>query len=459
MYPHIGRDEDGLRRLFRQFSFPGGIPSHVAPQTPGSIHEGGELGYGLLHAYGAAFDKPRPPRCVRGRSCHRKRSPIPANTGDRASGRQKLPPKRHVRVLVVNAGSSSVKLSLLDEGNALLDDRELPAPRAVIDSAELRAVLDGDLGSADIVGHRIVHGGQRLRSAVRTDSGVEAELRDLCELAPLHQAKSLAALDAVSAILPRLPAVACFDTAFHATLPRAAATYALPTALSQRWGIRRYGFHGLSHAWVAHRTAELLERSSHGLRIVSCHLGAGASLCAIADGRSVDTTMGFTPLEGLVMATRSGTVDPGLLLWLLERTELTERELADRLEHESGLLGVAGTADMREVLARAGAGDRACELALDVYVHRLGAGISAMTAALGGLDALAFTGGVGERSAPVRELAFTGLDFLGLALDADRNAADGDRDVSGPGAVARTLVIAAREDLEIARQVRELLSV
>jgi acetate kinase len=363
-----------------------------------------------------------------------------------------------VRVLIVNAGSSSLKLCLLGDGDEPLAARELAAPRALIDQAQLRATLDDGLGDADVVGHRIVHGGERFREAVCIDEDVEAALRQLADLAPLHQAKSLAALDAVSAALPDLPAVACFDTAFHATLPPAAATYALPAAWRERFGIRRYGFHGLSHAWVARRAPALLSRPPAGLRVVSCHLGAGASLCAIADGRSIDTTMGFTPLEGIVMATRSGSVDPGLLLWLLERCAMSARELADALEHESGLLGLAGTADMREVLARAGGDDDVAQLALDVYVHRLRAGIAAMAAALGSVDALVFTGGVGERSAAVRELAVDGLQFMGLAIDTQRNsAAAGDADVSRSGAPAKTLVVAAREDLEIARQVRAVL--
>ena len=196
-----------------------------------------------------------------------------------------------------------------------------------------------------------------------------------------------------------------------------------------------------------------------GARLVSCHLGAGASLCAIADGRSVDTTMGFTPLEGIVMATRSGSVDPGLLLWLLERGSMSERGLAEALEHQSGLQGLAGTADMREVIDRADGGDHAAGLALDVYLHRLGGGIAAMAAALGGLDVLAFTGGIGERAAVIRSRAAAGLRFLGVELDEDRNrTGETDLDLSAEGATVRTVVIAAREDLEIATQVRRLLS-
>jgi len=360
-----------------------------------------------------------------------------------------------MRVLVVNAGSSSLKLVLLDGDDQPIMAHELATPRAAIDQGELRAALDGGLGEADVVGHRIVHGGERFHAAVAIDADVETALRGLVDLAPLHQSKSLAALDAVSSALPGVPAVACFDTAFHATLPAAAATYALPSAWRERFGIRRYGFHGLSHAWVARRAPVLLGRDGSDLRVVSAHLGAGASLCAIAGGRSIDTTMGFTPLEGLVMATRSGSVDPGLLLWLLEHGPLSERELAHALEHESGLAGLAGTPDMREVLARADAGDAAALLAREVYLHRLRAAIAAMTAALGGIDALVFTGGVGERSAAVRELAVAGLGFLGLAIDSERNhGASGDADVSRAGTPAATLVVLAREDLEIARQVR-----
>jgi len=363
-----------------------------------------------------------------------------------------------MRVLVVNAGSSSLKLRLLGEQDAVLAEQELRGSGEELDAGVLRAALNSPLGDADAIGHRIVHGGERFRSAVKINAAVEAALRELIDLAPLHQPKSLAAMDAVNALLGDLPAVACFDTAFHASMPAAAATYALPAEWRDRWGLRRYGFHGLSHAWVARRTPELVGRGAQDLRIVSCHLGAGASLCAIRGGSSLDTTMGFTPLEGLVMATRSGSVDPGMLLWLLEREGLPAAELAEALEHRSGLLGLCGTGDMRELLKRADACDRKAQLALDVYLRSLRAGIAAMAAALGGLDALVFTGGVGERSAVVRELATDGLGFLGLAIDNERNrAVTADCEISAPDASAATIVLAAREDLEIARQVRAVL--
>jgi acetate kinase len=364
-----------------------------------------------------------------------------------------------LRVLVVNAGSSSVKLSVIGSDDITVASHELAAPRAAIDQDELRAALADRLGEADVVGHRIVHGGQRFREPVLIDGEVESGLRDLVALAPLHQPKSLAALDAVTVALPGRPAVACFDTAFHATLPPAAHTYALPAAWRNRWGLRRYGFHGLSHAWVARRAPEMLGTDGGDLRIVSCHLGAGASLCAIGGGRSLDTTMGFTPLEGLVMATRSGSVDPGLLLWLMEQTGMAELELGRALEHESGLLGLAGSADMREIVARAGGGDETARLALDVYLHRMRAGIASMAAALGGLDVLVFTGGVGEHQPDIRAGAVRGMDFLGVAIDDHMNAGTvpDDREITAAGMPGRVLVIRAREDLEIARQARAVL--
>jgi acetate kinase len=362
-----------------------------------------------------------------------------------------------LRILVVNAGSSSLKLRLLGDDDRLFGARDLAAPRAEVDDAELAGAL-AELGAPDAVGHRIVHGGERFRDPVRLGAGVVRDLEELSALAPLHQGKSLAAVAAVHRALHDLPAVACFDTAFHATLPAAAATYALPAAWRERWPLRRYGFHGLSHSYVARRAAEIIGRPLDSLRLVSCHLGAGASLAAISGGVSVDTTMGFTPLEGLVMATRSGSVDPGLLLWLLEQESMREREMAAALEHESGLVGLAGTAEMSEVTAAAEDGGASAQLALDVYTHRLRAGIAAMVAALGGIDCLAFTGGVGENSPVVRAAAADGLGFLGIRIDAQRNgAASPDQEIGSGDASVRSLVIEAREDLEIARQVRLVL--
>jgi acetate kinase len=366
-----------------------------------------------------------------------------------------------MRVLVVNAGSSSLKLRLLDDDDTLLATEDLGAVEELADG-ELATALErmrrSSSSSVEAVGHRIVHGGTRFSQATRIDAEVVAALRELTDLAPLHQPKSLAALDAVSREMPDLPAVACFDTAFHTTLPEAASTFAVPSEWRAKYGVRRYGFHGLSHAYCARRADELTGRAAAELRLVSCHLGAGASLAAILGGRSVDTTMGFTPLDGLVMATRSGSIDPGLVLWLEEHEKVPPHVIADALEHRSGLLALAGTADMREVQRRAASGDQSAQLALDVFVHRLVIGIGAMAAAAGGLDVLAFTGGIGEHSSGVRRLASQRLAHLGVQLDMERNeAADTDVDISAGGAATRTLVITAREDLQIAREVRDVL--
>jgi acetate kinase len=346
-----------------------------------------------------------------------------------------------VRVLVVNAGSSSLKLRLLGPRDELETERDL----APDDGAALQAALAG-MPAPDAVGHRVVHGGARFRDAVRVDDGVAAALRELTDLAPLHQPAALAGMAAVGRALPDVPAVACFDTAFHATLPAAAATYALPAEWRERFGLRRFGFHGLSHAYASRRAA--------APRVVSCHLGAGASLAAVRDGVCVDTTMGFTPMEGLVMATRAGSVDPGLVLWLL-RHGVGADALEQGLDREGGLRGLAGDGDMRAVLARE---DGDARLALDVYVHRLRAAVAAMAAALGGLDALVFTGGVGEHAPEVRARTAAGLGFLGVQLDAEANVQAGaDAEIGAPGAPARALVVTAREDLEVARQVRDVL--
>ena len=377
------------------------------------------------------------------------------------SGR--LPPHR---ILVVNAGSSSLKLRVLGGPGAISDEvtakADLPAVRDGDDSdAAIKSTVES-FGQVDAVGHRIVHGGTLYAAPVLVTGEVRQRLESLTDLAPLHQPKSLAALDAVSGVLPDTPAVACFDTAFHATIPDAAATFALPAEWRTRWTLRRYGFHGLSHSYASRRAGKLVGAGcADQLRVVTCHLGAGASLAAVHGGRSVDTTMGFTPLDGLVMATRSGSVDPGLVLWLEEHAHMPSRELAATLESRSGLLGLAGTGDMREVLSRAGAGDARAVLGRDVYLHRLRASIASMAAAMDGLDVLVFTGGVGENSPEIRYRAAAGLGFLGVAVDESRNAADGaagdDREITARGARVRTFVIAAREDKQISAEVRSVL--
>jgi acetate kinase len=363
-----------------------------------------------------------------------------------------------VRVLVVNAGSSSLKVSLVGPDDAILAERDFEASGARFEDAVLEEATRAMEG-IDAVGHRVVHGGPRFSQSVRIDSEVVGYLATITDLAPLHLPAALAGIAAVGRALPGVPAVACFDTAFHSKMPAAAATYAIPMEWRQRYGIRRYGFHGFSHAYAARIAAHLLVRPERDLRVVTCHLGSGASLAAVWGGRSVDTTMGFTPLEGLVMATRSGSIDPGLLLWLERHAGLTEPELNDALDQRSGLLALAGTGDMRELLIRVSAGEENARLAFDTYLHRLRACIASMAAAMEGLDALVFTGGVGENAPEVRAAATAGLRFLGLEIDPELNSKPTrDADISAAGASARTLVVRAHEDIEVARDVRQVLA-
>ena len=309
----------------------------------------------------------------------------------------------------------------------------------------LEAVPDG----VAAVAHRVVHGGTRFREPVLIDDSVELQLEGAVELAPLHNAPALAAIRRARKVLPDLPHVAVFDSAFHATIPDEAATYALPGQPREDWGIRRYGFHGLSVQWASER-----ERAP---RLVVCHLGGGCSVTAVLDGRSVDTTMGFTPLEGVPMATRPGSVDPGAILYLLKH-HLTLEALDLMLEHESGLAGLSGlSGDVAELEA---SGAPAARFALSVFTYRVATAVGAMTAALGGLDTVVFTAGIGENSAYVRAAVCERLGFLGVDLDAEANAtARPDATVSTAGSSVRVVVLGAREDLIAARAARQLLGI
>jgi acetate kinase len=311
-------------------------------------------------------------------------------------------------------------------------------------SAESLASLEEAPADVLAVAHRIVHGGQEFREPALIDDAVERRLAELTELAPLHNAPALAAIGEARRVLTDVPHVAVFDTAFHATIPDEASTYALPRRLREDLGVRRYGFHGLSVQWAAEQVP--VER------LVVCHLGGGCSITAVRDGRSVDTTMGFTPLEGVPMATRSGTVDPGALLHVLRRG-LSPDELEDVLEHDSGLSGISSRV---EELQRSR--EPAAELALDVYAYRIACAAGALAVALGGLDALVFTAGVGERSAGVRARVCARLRFLGVELDdAANGSAAPDAEIAAPGSAVRVVVVHAREDLVAARAARVLL--
>ena len=362
-----------------------------------------------------------------------------------------------MRVLVVNAGSSSLKLSVLEEEDVVTQQTTIERWDGADDLDPLRAFLT-EVPDLDGVGHRVVHGGPRYRDSVRVEDEVVTYLDSIADLAPLHNPRATAAIRAVGDLLPDLPAVAAFDTSFHSTIPVEAATYALPREWNHTYGLRRYGFHGLSHAYAVRRAAEIVGRPLADLRVVSCHLGAGASLCAVRDGQSVDTTMGFTPLAGLVMQTRTGSVDPGLVLWLLEHAHLDVTTLGQVLEHQSGLKGLSGTSgDHRDVLAAHEAGDADATLALDVYLHRLVREIGAMVASAGGLDLLVFTGGIGEHAVAIRERVCRGADWLGVDIDSAANKAGGPR-ISTAGSRVSAWVIPTNEELMIARHTRRLMA-
>ena len=392
-----------------------------------------------------------------------------------------------MKILVCNAGSSSLKFSLFEaEGDLLLAEggidwttkptrlvfrrtghQEIREELKLEKHADAVARILDDLqagpsaplrvfGELQAVGHRVVHGGKRYTAAVRITPEVKRTIGELAELAPLHNPASLDGITAVEQVLPKVPQVAAFDTAFHATLSEVARTYPVPQKWTREWGMRRYGFHGLSHSYCAGRAAEMIGRRD--LRLIIAHLGNGASVSAVCNDICVDTSMGFTPLEGLVMGTRSGTVDPGMLVYLLRHKGLDVNELDQALNYQSGLLGLSGvSSDMRQVLSELPHNPDA-GLAVEVYVHRIRQTVGAMAATLGGIDALVFTAGVGEHAPEIRERVCEKLNYLGLELDRTANqTCKPDADIAMPASVARILVIATREDLTIMRETRKVL--
>ena len=370
-------------------------------------------------------------------------------------------------VLLFNAGSSSLRCTLMDASTRAVVARASadwagdithyeytkPGEQRVKKDVTFRlhAVAAGhmieDLSPASViaVGHRVVHGGE-FHASVRVTPDVRARISALAELAPLHNPPSLDTLETAERLMPAVPHIAVFDTAFHSTIPAAAHTYAVPAS----WNVRRYGFHGLSHAYCAGRARELLAREDRrSSRLVICHLGHGCSATAVLDGRSVDTTMGFTPLDGLMMATRSGSVDPGIVTHVQLRHGFEARAVDDALNHDSGLLGVSGlSGDMRVVTKAAAEGNERARLAIDVYTHRVRQAIGAFTVTLGGIDALVFTAGVGENAADIRADICRGLECLGAEIDTAANArCRPDADVAQPKSRVRIFVLATREDL------------
>ncbi len=376
-----------------------------------------------------------------------------------------------MKVLVLNAGSSSLKFSLTEtknerhlmrgvveriglEGTRLRIGDRTEAVQARDHGEALAAVLNRlDLAGLEAVGHRVVHGGDFTASSRITDE-VLKRLEAFVPLAPLHNPANIAGIRAALAALPDLPQVAVFDTAFHQSMPERAWRYALPRRLADERRYRRYGFHGTSHRYVAQRLAELMGRPTGQLRLIVLHLGNGASASAVQRGKSVDTSMGFTPLEGLVMGTRSGDLDPGLVLELARREGV--EETVRLLNKESGLLGLAGASDLRDLHRRIAEGDEAAQRALEIYTYRIKKYVGAYAAAMGGLDGLAFTAGVGENDAEVRARVIAGLEFLGLELDARANRAGGPR-ISKPGRQAQAWVIPTDEELAIALETEQVL--
>jgi acetate kinase len=395
-----------------------------------------------------------------------------------------------MKILVLNSGSSSLKTCLYEIGEALPADppaclwegriewdgedaeaqiknsggvsrqyRVEARARAEAVRRLLSAVWSGETQSIvsaseiDVVGHRVVHGGPHYAEPVLITPDVKSAIAAASEFAPLHSGAELEGMEIVENLLGPVTQVAVFDTGFHRNMPLAAAVYPGPYEWFER-GIRRYGFHGVNHQYCATRAAALLRRDLESLKLVTCHLGAGCSLAAISGGRSVDTTMGFTPLDGLMMGTRSGSVDPGILTYLMRQDRLHAREIDEMLNKKSGLLGVSGVSDdMRGILAGMKQGNRRARLAFDIFIHRLQAGIGAMAAVLGGIDALIFTAGVGENSPEARSAACGKLGFLGLKLDEVANAeVSADEDVAAQDSRVRILVIRAREDWAIAEE-------
>jgi acetate kinase len=344
-------------------------------------------------------------------------------------------------VLVVNAGSTSLKLELVSGSN----------------ESEPLASMKEAKGRASAIGHRVVHGGDRFHEPVVLDSDVIAEIEAMSAVAPLHNRPALDAIADARKLFGAEPQVAVFDTAFHATIPPEAFTYAIPRAWRDRFKIRRYGFHGLSVAWAAERAPIVAGHKTE--RLVVCHLGGGCSITAVLGGRSIDTTMGFSPLEGVPMTTRSGSVDPSAVLYLLAKGRLDHETVQRGLENESGLAGLSeASGDVRDLQRAEDAGDERAALALAVYEYRIAAAIGSMAASLGGLDAIVFTAGVGENSARVRARVCERLSFLGLEIDPDLNAgAEPDIDIATGDAAVRVLVIRAREELMVARAVRQVL--
>lgn len=396
-----------------------------------------------------------------------------------------------MKILVMNTGSSSLKYQLFDGSNETMlakglceriglengihtyskaDGESFTEEPCMKDHAEaftymLRALTSKEHGVLEntdeigAVGHRIVHGGEKFSKPVLINDTVIKAIEKCSELAPLHNPAGVLGIKVCQKVLRNIPMIAVFDTAFHQTIPDYAYMYAIPYEMYEKFGVRKYGFHGTNHKYVSQRTAEILNKPLDKIKIVSCHLGSGASICAIDGGRSIDTSMGFTPLAGLAMGTRSGTIDPSIISFIMEKKNMTIEDVTEYLNKESGILGISGiSSDFRDLIKAKDEGNKRAKLAMDIFAYRVKKYICEYVGVMGGIDALVFTAGVGEHNAYTRELITNDLDIFGIKLDKKKNkSAHGEADISKDKANVRILVIPANEELEIARQCRKVL--
>ncbi|EMS69753.1 acetate/propionate family kinase [Ruminiclostridium cellobioparum] len=396
-----------------------------------------------------------------------------------------------MKVLVINAGSSSLKYQLIDMTNeavlakGLCDrigiensfikqskgDEEAVVISKVLKNhkdaiaAVIAALTDEKIGviksmsEISAVGHRIVHGGEKFNSSAVINEKVMDAVRECIDIAPLHNPPNIVGIEACQQIMPDVPMVGVFDTTFHSTMPDYAYLYAIPYELYEKYGIRKYGFHGTSHKYVSERAADLLGKPLSELKIITCHLGNGSSICAVDKGKSVDTSMGFTPLQGLAMGTRSGTIDPEVVTYLMEKEDLTVKGISTLLNKKSGVLGVSGvSSDFRDLHTAAEEGNKRAQLALEIFAYGVKKFIGEYIAVMNGVDAIVFTAGIGENNSTIRTQILDNMDFLGIKIDPDKNKIRGQEiDISAPGATVKTFVIPTNEELAIARETVRLL--
>jgi acetate kinase len=395
-----------------------------------------------------------------------------------------------MKVLVINAGSSSLKYQLIDmttetplaiglcerigikdsiitqkrlDGKKLEKVTDFPNHKVALEES-LRTLIDPEYGviksmsEINAVGHRVVHGGEKFTSSALITKDVEKAIKDCFELAPLHNPPNMMGINAAEEIIPGLPNVAVFDTAFHMTIPKYAYIYALPYSMYEKYGIRKYGFHGTSHFYVARRAAAMLGKPEKDVKVITCHLGNGSSITAVKGGKSVETTMGFTPLEGVAMGTRCGSIDPAVVPFMMEKEGLSTRDVDNLMNKKSGVLGVSGISnDFRDLDEAASKGNERAELALEIFAYKIKKVIGEYSAVLNGPDAIVFTAGIGENSASIRKRILSDLDGIGIKIDEEKNKIRGQEiDIATPDSKIRVLVIPTNEELTIARDTMEI---